>query len=89
MAIGTIFKSRKSKGIIEVTIHNDTVSIQDEFNRNQTYTKLFTSIKPLNDVKQIKVSWINLATGLWVFSYNNAIHIDKIKLNYLSSLDEK
>lgn len=89
MTIGPIFKNRKSKGIIEMTIQNETVSIQDEFSRNQTYTKLFTSFKPLNDLKHIKITWINLAAGLWVFTYSNAIHIDRIKLNYLSSLDEK
>ena len=89
VTIGGIFKNRKSKGILEVTIQNETVYIQDEFSRNGTYTKLFTSIKPLNGLRQVKISYVNLATGLWVFTYSNAIHVDRVKLNYLSSLDEK
>lgn len=89
VTIGSIFKNRKSKGILEITIQNETVHIQDEFSRNQTYTKLYTSIKPINNLKHVKVSYVNLATGLWIFTYSNAIHVDRIKLNYLSSLDDK
>ena len=89
LTIGGLFKNGKSKGILEIQIHNDTLNLQDEFSRNQTYTKLYTSIKPLNSLKQIKISWTNLATGLLVFTYSNAVHVDKIKLNYLSSLDDK
>lgn len=72
-----------------MTVQNETVYIQDEFSRNQTYSKLYTSVKPLNGLKQVKVSYVNLATGLWVFTYSNAIHVERIKLNYLSSLDDK
>ena len=89
VTIGGVFKNRKAKGILEITVQNETVYIQDEFSRNQTYTKLHTSIKPLNGLKQVRVSYVNLATGLWVFTYSNAIHVDRIRLNYLSSLDDK
>lgn len=90
VTIGPIFRNKKSKGVIEISIKNETVYIQsDEFSRNQTFTKLYTSIGPITNLKQIKVSWSNLATGIWVFTYSNAIHVEKIKLNYLSSLDDR
>lgn len=70
ITIGSIFRNKKSKGIIEIKLQNDTTFIQnDEFSRNQTFTKLFTSIKPITNLKQIKISWSNL--GKLIFNLFN------------------